>query len=57
MTPGVHVVIFLTVLIENWLDVDEGVRALAVDVMAWEEVDEDEVGEVVGDEASEEFET
>jgi hypothetical protein len=57
MTPGVHVVIFLTVLIENWLDVDEGVRALAVDVMAWEEVDDDEVGEVVGDEAGEEFET
>jgi hypothetical protein len=57
MTPGVHVVIFLTVLIENWLDVDEGVRAPAVDVMAWEEVDDDEVGEVVGDEAGEEFET
>lgn len=57
MTPGVHVVIFLTVLIENWLDVDEGVRALAVDVMAWEEADDDEVGEVVGDEAGEEFET
>lgn len=55
MTPGAHVVIFLTALIENWLGVGEGVSALAVDVMTCEEVDEDKVDEIVGGEAGEEF--
>lgn len=54
MLPGAHVVIFLTALIENWLYVDEGIGALAVDVMAYE-VDEEMVDEVEGDEAGEEF--
>lgn len=53
MMPGAHVVIFLTALILNWLYVDEGIGALAVDVMAYE-VDEEMVDEVEGDEAGEE---
>lgn len=50
MMPGAHVVIFLIALIENWLFVDDGVSALAVDVMTCEEVDEDVVDEEVGEE-------
>jgi hypothetical protein len=57
MMPGAHVVIFLTVLIENWPYVDEGVAALAVDVMTCDELSEDEVDGVVPDEAGEEAET
>lgn len=54
--PEAHVVIFLTALIESWLCVDEGVVALAVDVMTYDEVGEDELDEAALDETGEEGE-
>jgi hypothetical protein len=57
MIPEAHVVIFLTALIESWLCVDEGVVALAVDVMMDDEVVGDELDEAALDETGDEIET